>query len=65
MAPPPLADYLFEARVGKGKLLACALNVRGAENVAGNYLLECLIRYANSSAFNPLQELDLRSIPVK
>ncbi len=48
------ADYIFEAAVGKGKLLACCLNVTGAENVAGAYLRQALIRYAASPAFRPV-----------
>lgn len=48
-----LVDYVFEARVGKGSLLACCLRVRGKDNVAGQYLLDQLVRYAASAAFKP------------
>lgn len=48
-----LVDYVFEARVGKGSLLACCLKVRGKDNVAGQYLLDRLVRYAASDAFKP------------
>ena len=48
-----LVDYIFEARVGKGKLLACCLNTRGDDNLAGRHLLQQLVRYASSEAFNP------------
>lgn len=48
-----LVDYIFEARVGKGKLLACCLNTRGDNNIAGQHLLGQMLDYASSDAFNP------------
>lgn len=48
-----LVDYIFEARVGKGSLLACCLKLRGNDNVAGQYLFDQLVRYAASDAFKP------------
>jgi len=49
-----LTEYLFEAQVGQGHLLACALRLWGGagaqptgfkRNVAGRYLLTCLLDY--------------------
>jgi hypothetical protein len=49
----PMADYLFEAAVGDGRILACCLRVGGADNVAGRYLTRALIRYAAGEQFRP------------
>ncbi|MHB0998263.1 MAG: glycoside hydrolase family 2 protein [Armatimonadota bacterium] len=46
-------DYIFQANVGKGKLIASCLNLRGENNVAGQYLLECLVKYASGGEFKP------------
>ena len=50
--PMPI-DYIFEARVDKGRLLACCLNVAGDDNIAGEYLLKQMIQYASGDLFNP------------
>ncbi|HET6452809.1 MAG TPA: glycoside hydrolase family 2 TIM barrel-domain containing protein [Armatimonadota bacterium] len=44
--------YLFEANVGKGRLLVSSMNL-STNDPAAEYLLDQLIRYANSSDFNP------------
>lgn len=53
--------YLFEASVGKGKLLVGAMNFAGALDAgdpAGGYLLDCLVRYAMGPKFAPASALD-------
>lgn len=53
--------HLFEARVGKGKLLVGAMNFQdalGEGDAAGCYLLDCLIKYALGPKFEPAAELD-------
>ncbi|HNT37330.1 MAG TPA: hypothetical protein PKH07_20220, partial [bacterium] len=40
-----LYDYVYETSVGKGKMIACCLNLRGIDNVAGHHLLRCLAEY--------------------
>ena len=46
-----MVDYLFEARVGQGRLLACCLKLGGGDHVAGQHLLDCLVNYAASDQF--------------
>lgn len=48
-----VVDYMFEAKVDKGSLLACCLRLRGTGNTAGRYLLEQMVRYACSGSFAP------------
>lgn len=53
--------YLFEARVGKGKLMVGAMNFQDSleqADPAGCYLLDCLIKYALGPKFEPAAELD-------
>lgn len=40
-----LYDYVYEASVGNGRMIACCLNLRGTDNVAGDYLMRCLGEY--------------------
>jgi hypothetical protein len=49
-----VADYLVEAQVGRGRLLACSLRLQGgegaqptglAQNVAGYFLLWEMVKY--------------------
>ena len=51
---------LFEARVGKGRLLVCTINLAALTNsqVAAKQLLRSLYAYVGSGAFNPTQELE-------
>jgi hypothetical protein len=51
---------LFEAKVGPGRLLVCALDLRRdlAHRPAARQLLAGLWQYVGSEAFNPAQELD-------
>ena len=53
---PMLIDYIFESRIGKGKLLACCLNVTGKDSIAGEYLLDQMIKYASGDSFNPVEK---------
>jgi hypothetical protein len=60
--PTRLADraYLFEACVGRGKLLVSGLNFHRSltgKDPAGMYLLDQLIRYAMGSEFKPAVSL--------
>ncbi|MBN1900312.1 hypothetical protein JW926_03185, partial [Candidatus Sumerlaeota bacterium] len=48
-----IRDYVFESAVGEGKILACALNLFGERNPAGEYFLKCLLQYAASGDFDP------------
>jgi hypothetical protein len=59
------AAFLSEARVGKGKLLLCGLNIR--PNLDGTrpeavYLLDRLLRYLASAGFNPAGEISAEHI---
>ncbi len=51
---------LFEARVGPGKLLVCAIDLPriAGRQPAANQLLESLWAYAGSSSFRPAQTLE-------
>ena len=51
---------LFEARVGRGRLLVCAISLRGMADSqpAARQLLASLYAYAGSSDFQPACELD-------
>ena len=48
-----LVDYLFQSKIGQGKLLGCCLKLGGETNVAGHYLLANLIKYASGNEFDP------------
>jgi hypothetical protein len=51
---------LFEARVGSGKLLVCAMDLPGIADhqPAANQLLKSLYAYAGSPSFQPAQTLE-------
>jgi hypothetical protein len=55
---------LLEARVGKGKLLLCSIDLKNnmAERPAARQLLYSLQRYLQSKAFHPTTELPLATI---
>ena len=48
-----LVDYLFQSKIGQGKLLGCCLKFGGENNIAGHYLLANLIEYASGVEFQP------------
>ena len=48
---------LFELKVGAGRLVVCSLNVAPG-NAASEHLLQTLIRYAHSDAFEPTVQAD-------
>jgi hypothetical protein len=52
---------LLEAKVGKGKLLLCSIDLKNdlANRPAANQLLYSLKRYVNSNAFNPSTSVEL------
>jgi hypothetical protein len=50
---------IFETRVGRGKLLICAIDLPGHQDKpAARQLLHSLLRYFNSEDFAPEHELD-------
>ncbi|MCX8053301.1 MAG: hypothetical protein N3B12_05800 [Armatimonadetes bacterium] len=57
--PNLVVDYVFEARVQKGRLLACCLKLHNQEDPACRYLLRQLLKYAASEQFQPSETLDL------
>jgi len=59
---PPLGylAYAFQGKAGKGKLLACGLNVLN-DNVEAAHLLDQFIKYARSPRFEPRGEFDPRT----
>lgn len=57
--------YLFEARVGSGRLLVASANFSaalGSNDPCAEFLLDCLIRYAVSSKFEPAATLPPASL---
>lgn len=64
---------VFEAKVGKGSLLVCSLNLKDEKLPETVAFLNSLYVYAGSNSFKPVQELDLaildkilsRSMPTK
>ncbi len=56
--------YLFELRVGKGRLLVSAFNFTGVNNDVPEscYLLEQLLRYVTSESFQPKHSLPLEEL---
>lgn len=52
---------LFEARVGEGRLLVCSAGLERdlAERPASRWLLRCLLRYLDGSAFEPRASLSV------
>jgi len=54
---------IFEARVGKGRLLVCTIDLPGLqEHPEARQLLACLNRYAGSDAFKPTHPLSIDAI---
>jgi hypothetical protein len=59
--------YLFEATVGKGRLLVSGFNFNAAlssSDSAGPYLLDQLIRYALSNEFTPKRPLPAERLKI-
>lgn len=56
--------YVFEAKVGDGKLLACSvdLHLADADEYAATALLFALMRYVDSDRFNPSVSLQLSDL---
>ena len=46
-------SYVFELKVGKGKLLVCGFNFTNMENPAVKAMLNTLVSYCKSADFNP------------
>jgi len=54
---------ILEAKVGKGKLLMCSVDMKNLENrPAAAQLLYSLTMYVNSLAFNPTTSVDLKTV---
>ena len=54
---------IFEAQVGKGKLLFCGADLKGLqETPEGNQLLNSLFNYAESNQFAPSNAVDLATV---
>jgi hypothetical protein len=54
---------ILEAKVGKGRLLICSIDLPGLqEHPEGRQLLSSLYRYAGSAAFNPQHALEAKTI---
>jgi len=51
--------HVFQANAGKGRLLACGLDVL-SDNVEAAYLLDQFIKYARSPSFAPRGEFDIQ-----
>ena len=57
---PDFLIYAFQARVGKGKLLATGLDLLSGAPEA-EYLLEQFIKYAGSERFRPTDEFPIKN----
>jgi hypothetical protein len=53
---------IFEAKVGKGKLLVCACNLFFCYDNAANQLLKSIFKYMDSEDFNPQEELTVEHL---
>ncbi len=55
---------LFEAKVGKGKILVCSANLKQNSNdkPVVNWFKKCLLEYVNSNEFNPIESLDIKDL---
>jgi len=54
---------IFETKVGRGKLLVCAMDLPGLQHYPeGRQLLSSLLRYVESPAFAPRAELDPQTL---
>lgn len=60
----PVVDYVFEARAGSGRLLACSLNVFGPRNVAGRCLLRRLIEHVGATDAGAGEALEMDVLPL-
>jgi hypothetical protein len=58
MSPYGYLAHIFQAKVGKGKILACGLDVL-SQNVESAYLLDQFIRYICSPQFLPEGEFNI------
>jgi hypothetical protein len=56
--------YVFETRVGGGKLLACAFDLQSnlAERPAARQLHSSLVKYMKSDRFNPAAEFEISQV---
>ena len=56
---PKKAGLLFEASVGAGRLMVCAIDLEKAEGIEEKQLLHSLLRYMDSPQFKPTQALSV------
>jgi len=57
-------SYLWEAKVGDGKLMVCSIDfdLLMRQRPASSQLLISLVKYMNSNSFQPLTDLDMEAI---
>lgn len=55
-------SYVFELKVGKGKLLVCGFNLTNMESPAVKAMFNTLINYCKSSDFAPEAELSVEAL---
>ena len=55
-------SYVFELRVGKGKLLVCGFNLTNMENPATGAMLNTLTKYVKSNDFTPDTEISVADL---
>lgn len=55
-------SYVFELKVGKGKLLVCGFNLTNMESPAVKAMFNALINYCKSSDFAPEAELSVEAL---
>lgn len=53
---------IFEARVGKGKILISSMDLLNNDSLEAKQLLYSILKYMNSDKFNPKYELDSKHI---
>ncbi len=53
---------VVEARVGKGRLLLCGVDLTAAENPVNRQLLASLLRYMGDAAFAPTVALEVAQV---
>ncbi len=57
-------SFLFEARVGKGKLMVCSMDLTGdpGNRKVADYFYHCLLDYMNSADFIPIQSVEIDDV---
>ena len=57
-------SYLFELKVGKGKLLVCGLNLTGLDEhePSTTAMADFIVKYISGKDFNPTAEIDVKQL---